>query len=182
MLFDDIYARSLQSSDLRDDAHHHATEALFAAAIASKTGAGLGALLSRVKYADGTQSRLFSPGSRNLAKLLAIWTAMVAEKGRSRGWVPTRTEWEVNAAQGLYRRVAMASLAYWIDSRCAECHGAGVMATRRLCPCCKGSGKTELAPQVGRLEREKIADMISELEGMLLAHNARAAVYMRRRQ
>jgi hypothetical protein len=180
--FDRKYVRSLQSSDLRDDAHHLATEALFAAAMASRTGAGMGALLARVKYADGSLTRAFAAGSPNLARLLTIWLAAVAEKGRSRGWFPLRTALDIEAAQMLYRRVAMASLAYWIDSRCGECHGAGVLReTRRLCPACKGSAKAAIAPQASRLEREKIADMVSELEGMVQAHNMRAAVYLRRR-
>lgn len=180
-MFSERYVRAVRSSNLRDDAHHTSTEALFAAAMASKTGAGLGALLSRVKYADGTLAEAFAAGSTNLARLLAIWMTCVAEKGHQRVWLPARTAWDAQAQQALYRRVAMGSLAYWIDNRCGECRGAGVLSTRRLCPSCKGTGRAEVAANVPRLEREKILDMVSELEGMVQAHNARAAQYMRRR-
>jgi hypothetical protein len=180
-MFAERYARSLQSSDLRDDEHHTSTEALFAAAIASKTGTGLGALLSRVKYANGTPREAFQAGSNNLALLLRVWMDAVAEKGRERNWLPARTAWDAQAQHALYRRVAMGSLAYWIDSRCGECGGPGQMANRRLCPSCKGTGRAEIAPTAPRLERELIADMVSELEGMVQAHNARAAKILRRR-
>jgi hypothetical protein len=180
-MFAEKYVRSLQSSDLRDDAHHTSTEALFASAQASKVGAGLGALLSRVKYADGTPREAFAAGSNNLAQLLKIWTQTVAAKGRQRNWLPARTEWDLQAQQALFQQVAAGSLAYWIDGRCGECHGAGVMKTRMLCPACKGTGKAEIAPGAPRLVRERIIDMVSELEGMVQAHNSRAAAYLRRR-
>jgi hypothetical protein len=180
-MFAERYARSLQSSDLRDDSQHTATEALFAAAIAGKTGAGLGALLSRVKYADGTPRQAFEAGSNNLARLLAIWLQCVTAKGKQRNWLPARTEWDAVAQQALFRRVAMGSLAYWIDSRCGTCHGTGQHTNRRLCGACKGCGRDAVAPTAPRLERELIADMVSELEGMVQAHNARAAGIMRRR-
>lgn len=181
-MFAERYARSLTSSDLRDDEHHTSTEALFAAAIASKTGAGLGALLSRVKYADGTPRKAFEAGSNNLARLLRIWMDAVAEKGRERDWLPAHTAWEADAQQALYRQVAMGSLAYWIDSRCSECCGAGQSSTRQLCSACRGSGRAEIAPGAQRLVRDLIADMVSELEGMVQAHNARASKIMRRRE
>lgn len=181
-MFAEQYARSLQSSDLRDDAHHTSTEALFAAAIASKTGTGLGALLSRVKYADGRLTDEFSRGSTNLAQLLRIWTDLVVAKGIGRAWIGVRSAWDMDAAQLMYRRIARASLAYWIDSRCLECNGAGVLATRRYCPACKGAGKTGLGEGIGGIERDRIMEMVGELEGLVRAHNARAAGIMRRRE
>lgn len=177
-MFQEKYIRSLRSSDLRDDHYHCATEALFAAAIASKTGAGLGALLSRVKYADGTPREAFGPGSHNVARLLAIWHAMVTEKGKSRGWIKIRSEGDITAAHALYRKVAAVSLAYWIDSRCLECQGTGLTSTRRHCPVCHGMKKAEL--RAGHFERQRTLDMVSELEGLLQAHNRRAAMYVRR--
>ena len=57
MGFADRYLHAVNSSDLRDDEHHHATDALCAAALADTAGAGIGSLLSRVKYADGTATR-----------------------------------------------------------------------------------------------------------------------------
>lgn len=180
-MFAERYVHSLQSSDLRDDPHHVSTEALFAAAIASKTGAGLGALLSRVKYADGTLSKAFAAGSPNLVRLLAVWQQCVQLKGERRKWtLPANSEWGVLAQQTLYRRVAMGSLAYWIDSRCGECRGAAQLSNRRLCPACKGSGRAVIAPDATRLEQELIADLVSELEGMVQAHDDRASRIMRR--
>jgi hypothetical protein len=180
-MFDENYVRAVRSSDLRDDAHHTSTEALFAAAQASKTGTGLGPLLARVKYADGTLRDAFASGSHNLARLLAIWHALVSAKGRERAWLPASTEWDISAQHALYRRVALGSLSYWIDPRCPACHGTGVTTTRRLCPDCRGSKRAELPPSLSRLERDKIMDMVSELEGLLQAHNVRAAKYLRRR-
>lgn len=180
-MFADRYVHSLQSSDLRDDAHHISTEALFAAAIASKTGEGLGPLLSRVKYADGTVRECFAPGTHNLGRLLALWQACVALKAERRKWLPAaNSEWTVNAHHALLSKVAMGSLAYWIDGRCTECRGAGQTPARRLCPTCKGSGKGEIAPGATRIERELIEDMVSDLEGMVLAHDRRAGRLMRR--
>ncbi|MED5595854.1 hypothetical protein [Janthinobacterium sp. P210006] len=134
----------------------------------------MGALLSRVKYADGAARQLFESGSANLAQLLRIWTAAVAEKGRSRGWVKANTAWDQQAAQALYRRVANASLAHWLADKCEACRGTDVMTNRQFCVACKGSGKVTVQC-AGGFERERITDMVSELEGLLQAHNARAA-------
>lgn len=180
-MFDERYVRAVRSSDLTDDAHHSSTEALFAAAQASKTGQGLGPLLARVKYADGTPRDAFAAGTNNLARLLKIWHAAVTAKGQQRNWLPARTEWDISAQHALYRRVALGSLSYWIDPRCQSCHGTGVTQTRRICPDCKGSTRAEIGKNAPRLERDKIADMVSELEGMLQAHNMRAARFLRRR-
>lgn len=133
MGFADRYLHSVNSSDLRDDEHHHATDALCAAALADTTGAGIGSLLSRVKYADGTQHKLFQSGTAHLAALLRIWTARVIEKGRERKWVKEGTAWDAQAAQALYRRVAERSLAYWLDGKCSACSGSGNSKERRIC-------------------------------------------------
>ena len=55
MRFAEKYIASLSSQNLRDDAFHHDLDAVAAAALAGD----MGALLCRVKYADGTVSRLF---------------------------------------------------------------------------------------------------------------------------
>ncbi|MDQ4625030.1 hypothetical protein [Janthinobacterium lividum] len=178
MGFAEKYIASINSSNLKDDERHHLTEALAAAALADRSGAGLGALLSRVKYADGAARQLFESGSANLAQLLRIWTAAVAEKGCSRGWVKANTAWDHQAAQALYRRVAHASLAHWLDGKCEACYGTGVTTNRQFCMPCKGSGKGDVQC-AGGFERERIQDMVSELEGLLQAHNARAAIKMR---
>lgn len=178
MGFADRYLHAVNSSDLRDDEHHHATDALCAAALADTAGAGIGALLSRVKYADGTQHKLFESGSANLAQLLRIWTARVIQKGRERKWLREGTPWDADSAQKLYRRVAERSLAYWLDGKCATCSGSGNSADRRICVACKGTGKAEITG-AGGFELEKVKDMVSELEGLLQSHNARAAASLR---
>ncbi len=177
MGFADRYLHAVNSSDLRDDEHHHATDALCAAALADTTGAGIGSLLSRVKYADGTQHKLFESGSANLASLLRIWTARVIEKGRERKWVKEGTAWDAQAAQALYHRVAERSLAYWLDGKCPACSGSGNTADRRICLQCKGTGRGEIGG--AGFERERTLDMVSELEGLLQAHNGRAAGLLR---
>lgn len=178
MGFAEKYVASIHSTNLKDDERHHLTEALAAAALADRSGAGLGALLSRVKYADGAARQLFESGPANLVQLLRIWTAAVAEKGRSRGWVKANTAWDQQAAQALYRRVAHASLAHWLEDKCEACHGTGVTPNRQFCTPCKGSGKGGVQC-AGGFERERIQDMVSELEGLVLAHNGRASSKLR---
>jgi len=177
MGFADRYLHAVNSSNLQDDEHHHATDALCAAALADTTGAGIGSLLSRVKYADGTQHKLFESGSANLAQLLRIWTARVIEKGRERKWVKEGTAWDAQAAQALYRRVAERSLAYWLDGKCEACSGSGNTKDRRICVPCKGTGKADVGG--AGFERERVLDMVSELEGLFQSHNARAAFSLR---
>ena len=46
------YLPAVDSRDLRDDERHHATGALFAAALADIADASLGALLSHAKHVD----------------------------------------------------------------------------------------------------------------------------------
>lgn len=176
MGYADRFVMSLGASTLQDDAQHHAAEPLAAAALADLTGAGFGALLTRVKYADGSISKTFESGTQNLAQLLRIWTNRVTEKGRERKWVKEGTEWDVRAALTLYRRVAERSLAYWLDGKCCTCHGTGT-SSRMICQSCKGSGRGEIGG--GGFEREKALDMVSELEGLLQAHNARSAALLR---
>jgi hypothetical protein len=179
MGFSDRYIHSLHSTDLRDDELHYQTEALQASSFADKSGGSVfGSMLARVKFADGTIHKDFESGSHNLAALLSIWGSEVAERGRSRGWVTIRGEWDILAAVTLYRRVAHTSLAHWMDGRCEPCNGAGVMETRRTCTCCAGSGKAQV--EAGRFETDKILDMISELEGIYQAHGGRAAAMLRR--
>lgn len=178
MGFADQYVFSLNSSSLQDDETHHATEPLFAAAVADVTGAGMGALLSRVKFADGSISKVFESGTQNLALLLRTWRVVVRQKGVERHWVKMAAAWDVQAAFTLFDRVADLSLAHWLDGRCGACHGAAQTPERRLCTCCKGTGRADLPS--GGLEREKVLDMVAELEDMLLTHNARAASRLRR--
>ncbi len=178
MGFADQYVWATGASTLQDDATHHATEPLFAAAVADNVGAGIGALLSRVKYVDGSISKVFESGTQNLAQLLREWSELVARKGEERKWVSIRAEWDIPAATALHRRVAERSLAHWLDGKCGACHGTGVTAERRFCPKCKGSAREEVAGQ--GFEANLVKDMVSELDGLLQAHNARAAVRLRR--
>jgi hypothetical protein len=177
-MFAEKYVLSLTSSNLQDDEHHHHTDALAAAALADQAGAGIGSLLSRVKFADGSICKEFESGTVNLAQLLRVWTAAVTEKGRSRGWIKVNNAWDVSACHSLYRRVAERSLAHWLDGKCETCRGTGVTTERRFCTACKGTGRSEITG--GGYEREKIMDMVSELEGLVQAHNARAAGLLRR--
>lgn len=84
------------------------------------------------------------------------------------------TAWDQEAAQALYRRVAHASLAHWLEDKCEACRGTDVTTNRQFCVPCKGSGKATVQC-AGGFERERIIDMVSELEGLVKAHNARAA-------
>lgn len=70
--------------------------------------------------------------------------------------------------------MAERSLAHWLDGKCAGCSGTGNTPDRSFCVPCKGSGKTDVGG--AGFERERVLDMVSELEGLLCAHNARAAV------
>jgi hypothetical protein len=178
MGFADQYVWALGASTLQDDETHHATEPLFAAAVADVTGAGMGALLSRVKFADGSISKVFESGTQNLAHLLRVWGEMVAHKGMERKWIKVRAEWDVATAPAFYKRVAERSLAHWLDGKCKACNGTGVTIERRICPTCKGSCTAEVSPQ--GFERDRVLDMVSELDGLLQAHNARAATRLRR--
>lgn len=153
MAFVDRYIGSLNSSNLMDDKHHSATEALAASALADVSIDGIGSLLCRVKYADGSTHKLFESGSANLAQLLRIWTKAVTEKGRSRGWIKANTAWDMQAAMALYDSVAAKSLAYWMTGKPITCSGG--------------------------FELQKIKDMISELECLMQSHNARANGKMR---
>jgi hypothetical protein len=179
MGFIDKYVHSVNSSDLRDDDHHHATEALVASALADFSGS-LGAQLARVKYADGAAHKAFEAGGKNLGPLLRAWEVIVRERGRARQWLPIRAEWDIPAAEALYKRVAHASLAHWIDPNCMACHGAKQTPDRRICETCKGSGQAALP--AGGLERERTLDMISELEGCYQSYNRRASSALKREE
>ncbi len=174
------YANSVNSSDLRDDDRHHATDALAASALADVAKTGLGALLCRVKFTDGTAHAQFESGTRNLPALLKIWKEKVRAKGISRAWVRSNTAWDIEAASRLYERVAEASLAFWIDSRCGTCAGARVDHNRRTCECCKGTGQAEIVS--GRFEREIILDLVSELEDLTQTHVRNAASHLRKKE
>ncbi len=178
-MFAEKYTKAVNASDLRDDERHHATDALCASAKADETGGEvvLGSLLSRVKYADGARKE-FEGSATNMVSLIRAWTTAVTEKGRARGWLKPKTEWDISAAFKLYERVALASLAYWMDSRCKPCEGTGQTTDRRICTCCAGTKRAVI--EAGRLESDLIKDMVSELEGIYLSHSRRASKLLRR--
>lgn len=180
MGFADNYLHALMSNNLRDDPEHHATEALAAAALADiKTcGAALGALLSRVKYADGSVSKVFESGTANVAQLLRLWGEVVAQKGAERKWIKVKNAWDVESAPHAYRRVAERSLAYWLNSHCVDCGGTSVGKKGLACKPCGGTGRAALP--LGGFEKELVLDMVAELENLVISHNARAAGRMRR--
>jgi len=182
-MFIDRYVHSVCSSNLMDDQHHHACDPLAAAAIADRDGAGIGSLLARVKYIDGTINQQYHGNPTNLAALLRIWTETVRKKGQDRRWMTPKTAWDLQAAITLYTRVAEASLAHWLDGHCPTCNGSGrhhehPNQQHRQCPACEGSGKAAISG--GRFEVEKIKDMVSELEDLFQAHGRRAAYALRR--
>jgi hypothetical protein len=180
-MFAERYVNAVNSSDLRDDAHHVATMPLMASVRADQSGGDdslLGSLLCRVKYADGAARKLFEAGTANLAALLRVWLAAVTEKGKARKWVTIRSERDIITAHTLYKRVAEQSLAYWLDDRCEACQGARQTPDRRVCTCCAGTGRAEI--EAGKFESDKIKDMVSELQGIHVAHSARAARELRR--
>lgn len=179
-MFAERYADSVNSSNLMDDAFHRKTEALCASALASKSAKNreLGALLMRIKYVDGTMHKDFEGHAVNVAQALRIWTDEVRRKGRDRGWLVPRTEWDIAAAESLYRQVAEVSMAHWLDSRCKTCEGTGVQTHQHACPVCKGS---KVAPITGRaLVVDRSLEMVSELDGICRTHSSRAAYELRR--
>jgi DnaJ-class molecular chaperone len=178
-MFVETYTRAVNSSNLKDDELHHMTDVLAASALADASGSNavMGSLLCRVKFADGMIHQLFESGTGNLATLLRIWTNVVTEKGRSRGWVPANTAWDMQAAMTLYKRVAEASLAHWMDGTCEPCQGTGIVS-RRTCTCCAGSGRAHV--EAGRFETDIILNLVSELEGLFQAHGGRASAKLRR--
>lgn len=179
MGFTEKFVYALASTDLRDDQFHYQTEALQASAIADMgAGAILGSLLSRVKFGDPMQHKDFESGAHNLAQLVGIWKGEVAKRGKERGWVTIRIDRDISTAQALYRRVAESSLAYWLDSTCKPCSGTKYV-NHTICRACMGSGTADIECS-GQFERDKIRDMVSELEGVFLAHSNRAASRLRR--
>lgn len=74
---------------------------------------------------------------------------------------------DVQIAHILYKRVAEASLAHWLDGNCKGCSGTGVTALlgKRTCMACKGTGKAEVTG-MRQSERKLTLDMVSELTAL----------------
>jgi hypothetical protein len=178
-MFVEKYLQSLNTSDLRDDDQHRQTEALAAAALADLSGgsgAVFGSLLARAKYADGICHKTFEAGNHNLAVLLNAWTKVVAQKGLDRQWLKIKHPWDIHAAHSMYAKIARMSLAHWLEGGCETCNGTKI-AHGRACAHCGGTGLEPI--QGGAVERQKSADMISELEGLYQSHSARASAKLR---
>lgn len=179
-MFIEKYVGSLTSSDLTDDELHRATEALAAAALADLTGGSgnvFGSMLARAKYADGISHKTFEAGNHNIAVLLRVWVNVVTAKGLARSWLNIKHPWDIAAAHAIYAKIARVSLAHFLAGECDECHGTKIR-DGRACTHCAGTGREPI--QGGALERDKIADMLSELEGLYQSHCARAGAKMRK--
>lgn len=179
-MFAEKYLASLSSSNLKDDELHRHTEALAAAALADLSGGSgevLGSLLTRAKYAHGTHRQTFESGNQELAVLLRAWIKVVTRKGLDRAWMKIKHEWDINAAHKMYEKIARVSLAHWLAGECEVCHGTKI-AFSRACTCCAGTGREPI--EGGVVEHQKVADMISELEGIYQSHGARASAKLRR--
>ncbi|WP_236478130.1 hypothetical protein, partial [Escherichia coli] len=64
-----------------------------------------------------------------------------------------------------------------LGGECSCCNGTKIVESR-ACTHCNGTGREPVLG--GALQREKVLDMVSELEGLFQAHSARAAAKMRR--
>jgi hypothetical protein len=177
MAFAERYNHALVGN-LQDDEHHNATSVLSASALADRSARDIGALLHRVKYASAAK-QAFESGNHELATLCKAWLAIVTDKGSARKWVKSE---DVSIAPILYRRVADASLAYYLDSTCKECSGTGTQGAAgcyKTCLTCKGSKRAEL-PAMRAYEKHRVLEMVDELTALEHTHAGVASVKLRR--
>lgn len=180
-MFAEKYLQSLNSSNLQDDETHRQTEALAAAALADLSGGSgsvFGSMLARVKYADGISHKTFEAGNRGLAVLLQVWSKEVERRGKERKWVKIGSERDIQTAHALYKRAAEKSLAHWLSPNCEVCNGTKIVE-RAACKACAGSGVAAIEC-TSQYERERVKDMVSDLEGIYQSHSGRAGTKMRR--
>ncbi|MDT0355673.1 hypothetical protein RJO15_07850 [Herbaspirillum huttiense F1] len=146
------YARAVNSTNLKDDEHHHSTEALAAVALCQTR---LASKLFRVKYAADATS---------YAALLEKWTEIVTFKSLLRTW-PI----EVSP-----KKVARLSLDHWLNDVCQECGGTGVQAlpghlnVLSDLPCRVCSGTAKRAVQAKHNIKSYVSDMVEALESMTI--------------
>jgi HrpA-like RNA helicase len=148
------YSQAIQSSNLRDDEHHHQTEKLAAVAMSGT----LGNLLFRVKYANDHTS---------YNALKEAWTELVTAKAKSRRWPDDVSP----------KKVARLALDYWQNDLCETCGGSGHKAhpdnpqllLDDACSACKGTAKKPI--QVKHNLMDYVSDMVETIETM----TARAA-------
>ena len=180
MSFAERYLNALNSSNLQDDEHHRATEALAAAALADLSGGSgvvFGSMLERAKI-DGVPREALSSGSRNLAVLLRAWKETVFHKGQDRKWLRVVQPWDIPALEGICNKIALQSLAHWLGGQCAACSGTKIIAGRACTHCAETPGFEPVAGE--GLYRERVKYIISDLEGLYQSHAARAGAKMRR--
>jgi hypothetical protein len=103
----------------------------------------------------------------------------VVEKGSARKWIKIKQTWDIHAAYGIYKKIALHSLAHWLGGECEQCNGTKISTSSgRACThCAETPGREPI--KGGALEAGYIRDMISELEGLCQAHGARAGAKMR---
>lgn len=180
-MFVEKYLASLNSSNLQDDDTHAKTEPLAAAALADLSGGSgsvFGSMLARVKYAEGVPRKTFESGNHSMAVLLRVWEQAVISKGKERGWIKIVHTWDIGILEGICKKIARHSLAHWLDGQCTACNGTRIVAGRACIHCADTPGLEPV--QGGALERDRIREMIGELEGLYQSHGARAAVKMRK--
>jgi len=144
------YTRSVNSSNLKDDEQHHATDALAAVALCETR---LATKLFRVKYAADATS---------YAALLAEWTDIVTFKSLLRTW-PV----EVSP-----KKIARLSLDHWLMDVCSECFGTGFKAlpsnprvlSDTYCKICNGTAKRPIHAKHNLVDY--VRDMVECLEAM----------------
>ena len=180
MSFAERYLNALNSSNLQDDDKHHQTEVLAAAALADLSGGSgviFGTMLARAKL-DGVPREAISSGSQNLAVLLHAWKKAVFEKGHARKWLKIVHPWDMPALEGICNKIALHSLAHFLGGECAACNGTKIVGSRACTRCTDTPGREPV--EGSGLLRERIMDMISDLEGLHQSHAARAGAKMRK--
>ena len=149
MEYTDRYLRALGASDPGRSARNGQADAAMAAAFAAaEEGSDIGALLVRVKYGGGLAGRPTDQGKAELGRQLRLLTEEVIRIGRARRWMSERTDWDAQAARKLYRTVAEHALAHWLD----------------------GQGGSAPAACTGGLVRERVRDMVGELDAIAERH------------
>jgi len=180
MPFAERYINALNSSNLLDDQQHSQAEALAAAALADLSGGSgsiFGSMLARAK-ADGVPREAIASGSRSLAALLRVWKEVVFQKGKDRKWLRIVQPWDIQALEGICNKIALHSLAHFLGGECSACNGTKINGGRACTHCTEAPGREPI--EGSGLLRERIKDMISELEGRHDSHAARAGAKMRR--
>lgn len=149
MSFAEKYVRAVSSSNLRDDAHHHNTEPLAAAALCRD----LGTKLFRVKFASDATS---------YQALLTAWREIVIGKAATRTWPA-----DISPA-----KIARLSLNHWLNDVCPACTGRasepvrGVPSVMSDTPCrpCRGSGRKAVVARHNELQL--VEDMVEALDAI----------------